>query len=243
MKVFLVICLIVGVNSTLPGLSGGAGSNIVQDLLGGTRSFIQSIRGNFERFTGGGGGEIVDGKGSGIQGVGYQTLYGPPKPVYGPPKPVYGAPKPVYGPPKPVYGPPKQVYGAPKPVYGAPKPVYGPPKQIYGASRPVQQTFTAVEPQVSLPPVPVNPQQKYGPPPIQKTFLAVEPQVSYLPPAPINPQPKYGPPLFQETFTAVEPQNSYLPPQESGFSESGSSASSNKGGSSGLGSIFKYAKI
>ena len=259
MKVFLLVCIIFGAsNATLPGLSGDAASNILQDLLGGTQGFVRFLRGNTNRLQGGGGGEIVDGKGAGIgqqtsNGYGYEAPVSQTSNGYG-----YEAPASqinngyAYEPPAPqinngyAYEPP------------APKPVYGPP--------PVQQV---VEPQYSyLPPAPINPQPQYGPPPTlppvppKPVYVLLPVQETYLPP--VNPQPQYGPPQVQQQVSVVE--SSYLPPppvnpqpcygtpsgeqshsssqgSSSGFSEQGSSggigSSGSLSGSSGLEEIFK----
>lgn len=241
MKVLLLICIISGLsNATLPGLNGDAASNILQDLLGGTQGLVRFLRGNTNRIQGGGGGDIVDGKGSGIghqtSNNGYVYEHPAPKPIYGPP-PIqqtvstietqnsYLPPAPIN--PQPHYGPPPTL----PPV--APKPVY--------IVVPVQQTY--------IPPAPVNPQPHYGPPPslphapkpvygpppVQQFVSAVETQSSYLPPAPVNPQPCYGPP--------VEPTYSSSQGSSSGFSESGPSGDSSSSGSfsgnSGFEEIFK----
>jgi hypothetical protein len=227
MKVFLLIGVVIGFpiisNATLPGLSGDdAVSNILQDLLGGTQGLVRFLRGNTNRINGGGGGEIVDGTGSGV-GNQVSSGYPAPKPVYGPPsnQETVGAveTQSSYLPPAPVnpqahYGPPPSL----PPV--APKLVY--------VLLPVQQTY--------LPPAPVNSQPHYGPPPslphvapkpaygppVQHSVSGVETQSSYLPPAPVNLQPCYGSPTADHS-SSHDPNSDLSESGSSGFGESGSS--------------------
>lgn len=95
----LVSCLVFGiVQATLPGLSGLGGqsqsrpslaSNILPDILGATQGILRFLRENVNRIGGGGGGQVVDGAGSGLGGYNYpapQKSYGPPQQSYGPPQ-------------------------------------------------------------------------------------------------------------------------------------------------------------
>lgn len=109
MKVILVSCLVFGiVQATLPGLSGlgglggqsqsrpSAASNILPDILGATQGILRFLRENVNRISGGGGGQAVDGTGSGLGGYNYpapqqshgqsQQSYRPPQQSYGPPQ-------------------------------------------------------------------------------------------------------------------------------------------------------------